>query len=107
MSGFSPHAVDQRCDWPTAEAVECHIKFSQRTCFITQYFASPPVAVRIIAMNICMSVLLHISKTSSVNFLYVLIVAVNDDGMLCTSGFVDDVMFARNRQGKGNANTPK
>jgi len=97
MSGFSPHAVDQRCDWPTAEAVECHIKFSQRTCFITQYFASPPVAVRIIAMNICMSVLLHISKTTSLNFLYVLIVAVarssvDDDGMLCTSGMVDDVM---------------
>jgi len=72
----------------------------------------PPVAVRIIAMTICMSVLLHISKISSVNFLYVLIVAVarssvDDDGMLCTSGFVDDVTFARNRRGKGNANTPK
>jgi len=24
--------------------------------------------------------------------------------MLCTSGFADDVMFANNRQGKGDAN---
>jgi len=24
---ISPHAVDQRSDWPTAEAVERHIKF--------------------------------------------------------------------------------
>jgi len=27
--GISPHAIDQRCDWPAAEAVECYIKFSQ------------------------------------------------------------------------------
>jgi len=26
---FFPLAVDQRYDWPTAEAFECHIKFSQ------------------------------------------------------------------------------
>jgi len=27
--GISPHAVDQRCDWLAADAVECHIKFLQ------------------------------------------------------------------------------
>jgi len=27
--GISPHAVDQRSDWPAAEVVECHIKLSQ------------------------------------------------------------------------------
>jgi len=27
--GISPHAVDQHSDWPAAETVECHIKFSQ------------------------------------------------------------------------------
>ena len=24
--GISPHAVDQRSDWPASEAVECHFK---------------------------------------------------------------------------------
>ena len=28
-SRISPHAVDQRSDWPAAEAVEYHIKFSK------------------------------------------------------------------------------
>ena len=27
--GISPRAVDQRSDWPAAQAVECHIEFSQ------------------------------------------------------------------------------
>ena len=27
--GISPHAVDQRSDWPAAEAVDCHVKFTQ------------------------------------------------------------------------------
>jgi len=27
--GISPHIVNYRSDWPAAEAVECHIKFSQ------------------------------------------------------------------------------
>jgi len=27
--GIFPHAVDQHSTWPTTEAVECHIKFSQ------------------------------------------------------------------------------
>jgi len=27
--GVSPHAVDQRSDWLAAEAIECHIEFSQ------------------------------------------------------------------------------
>jgi len=25
--GISPHAIDQRSDWPAAEAIECHIIF--------------------------------------------------------------------------------
>ena len=38
-----------------------------------------------------------------------LIVAValfsfDDNAMLCTSGFVDDIMFDHNRPGKGDAN---
>jgi len=28
--GIFPHAVDQRFDWPTADAVDVHIKFSRR-----------------------------------------------------------------------------
>jgi len=60
-------------------------------------------------LYICLYVCPRASQKLQGYFLYMLIVAValfsfDDNAMLCTSGFVDDVMFDHNRPDKGDAN---
>jgi len=76
------------------------------------YFASGRSA-RCCDERVCMSVRLHNSKTHTSNFTKFSVLVSRGCGsvllwqqcnMLCTSGFVDDVMFAHNRPGNGDAN---
>jgi len=67
-------------------------------------YVAPDSVAKYCDERVCLSVRSHISKTTCPNltkFLYVLPVAVarssfDDNAMFCTSGFVDDVMFAHN-----------
>jgi len=79
------------------------------------YFAAANAMSVSVCLSICLSVcpclycIYHKPHVqTSRNFRYVSTVAVarssSDDNALCISDFVDDVMFAHNRPGRGDAN---
>jgi len=67
------------------------------------YFTHGQEQSIMISVNVCLTVCLHISKTSGPNFIKFCVQlslgAALQYNMLCASGSVDDVIFAHNGQG--------
>jgi len=96
------------CKWHIHHNVAAIIRLHITQWRIT---SSPSAGVQSIAMSVSVCLpLTYLENHTSWNFLYVKcgrgsVLPWWQRKTLCTSGFVDDVMFSHNRPGKGDANT--
>ena len=100
--------------WDDGDSIGSHFVSIINLLFNASLVSSPPVGVQSIPMNvsICVSVCLHISKTTCPNFTKFSLHVICDRGsvlwrqcnMFCTFDFVEDILFAHNRRDIGEAN---